>query len=77
VRGMFAEDASDAIEKAIDTAYGGGAASLKIIHGHGSGKLKKHIREILPLLSKRYGFDFISGGDEDGGDAVTVLKFSK
>nr|HPM46529.1 Smr/MutS family protein [bacterium] len=77
VRGLFVEDAAEKIEKALDNAFGGGAASLTIIHGHGSGKLKKFIRDTLPSFQKRYRFEFNSGTSEEGGDAVTVIRFSK
>lgn len=77
VRGLFTEDAAEKIEKSLDTAYGGGAVSLTIVHGHGSGKLKKFIRDLLPELKKRYNFTFEPGNNEEGGDAVTVIKFNK
>jgi len=75
VRGMFVEDAAEKIEKSLDTAFGGGAVSLTIIHGQGSGKLKKFIRDFLPDLQKKYKFTFAPGGSEEGGDSVTVIKF--
>ena len=75
VRGMFVEDAAEKIEKSLDTAFGGGAVSLTIIHGQGSGKLKKFIRDLLPDLQKRYKFTFAPGSSEEGGDSVTVIRF--
>ncbi len=75
VRGMFVEDAAEKIEKSLDTAFGGGAVSLTIIHGQGSGKLKKFIRDFLPDLQKKYKFTFAPGSNEEGGDSVTVIKF--
>ena len=75
VRGMFVEDAAEKIEKSLDTAFGGGAVSLTIIHGQGSGKLKKFIRDFLPDLQKKYRFTFAPGSNEEGGDSVTVVKF--
>ena len=75
VRGMFVEDAAEKIEKSLDTAFGGGAVSLTIIHGQGSGKLKKFIRDFLPDLQKKYKFTFAPGSSEEGGDSVTVIKF--
>ncbi|HPS29787.1 MAG TPA: Smr/MutS family protein [bacterium] len=77
VRGLFTEDAAEKIEKSLDTAYGGGAVSLTIIHGHGSGKLKKFIRDLLPDLKTRYNFVFDAGANEEGGDSVTVVRFNK
>jgi DNA mismatch repair protein MutS2 len=75
VRGMFVEDAAEKIEKSLDTAFGGGAVSLTIIHGQGSGKLKKFIRDFLPDLQKKYKFTFAPGSNEEGGDSVTVIRF--
>ena len=75
VRGMFVEDAAEKIEKSLDTAFGGGAVSLTVIHGQGSGKLKKFIRDFLPDLQKKYKFTFAPGSNEEGGDSVTVIKF--
>ncbi|MGI6395434.1 MAG: endonuclease MutS2 [bacterium] len=77
VRGLFTEDALDKIEKALDDAFGGEAATLTIIHGHGSGKLKKFVRSTLPSLKKKYNFEFNPGESEEGGDAVTIIKFLK
>jgi len=75
VRGMFTEEAGEKIEKAVDTAFVGGTISLTIVHGIGGGKLKKFVREFLTGLAKRYEFTFAPGGIEEGGDAVTVVKF--
>ncbi len=75
VRGMFVDDAPEKIEKSLDTAFGGGAVSLTIIHGQGSGKLKKFIRDFLPDLQKKYKFTFAPGSNEEGGDSVTVIRF--
>lgn len=77
VRGLFTEDAAEKIEKSLDTAFGGGAVSLTIIHGHGSGKLKKFIRDFLPGFKVRYNFVFDAGLNEEGGDSVTIVRFNK
>lgn len=77
VRGQFTEDAAETIEKALDNAYGGGAVSLTIVHGLGSGKLKKFIRDFLTKFQDRYKYTFDAGNNEEGGDSVTVVRFEK
>ena len=77
VRGQFTEDAAEAIEKALDDAYGGGAISLTIVHGIGSGKLRNFVRNFLEKYQGRYRYSFDAGTREEGGDSVTVVKFEK
>ncbi len=77
VRGVRTEESIDMIEKAIDTAFLNGSSTVTIMHGHGSGILKKMIRDFLPSLKQRYNFDFSPGSSEEGGDGVTVVKFLK
>lgn len=77
VRGQFTEDAAEVIEKALDSAYGGGAISLTIVHGIGSGKLRNFIRSFLEKYQGRYKYSFEAGTREEGGDSVTVVKFEK
>jgi DNA mismatch repair protein MutS2 len=77
VRGVRTEESLDMVEKAIDTAFLNGSSSVAIMHGHGSGILKKMIRDFLPSIKNRYNFQFAPGSSEEGGDGVTVVKFSK
>ncbi len=59
------------IDKMIDKAVVEGEPSLKIIHGHGTGSLKRSIREHLKHFScvKK-----ICGADpQSGGDAITQV----
>jgi len=69
--GYRVADALPLIDKVIDRAMVEGEFSLRIIHGHGTGKLKEAIREHLKGFScvKR-----ISGADsQSGGEAITVV----
>jgi DNA mismatch repair protein MutS2 len=69
--GYRVADALPAIDKMIDRAVVEGEHSLRIIHGHGTGKLKEAIREHLRGLScvKK-----ISGAHmRSGGEAITVV----
>ncbi|MCX7625639.1 MAG: Smr/MutS family protein, partial [Candidatus Sumerlaeaceae bacterium] len=63
------------LEKFLDTAYAHGLPCEKIIHGHGSGKLRKAIEKFLddhPCVEKRR-----VGLAGEGGGAVTVAEFKK
>ncbi len=77
IRGVKTEEGLELVEKAIDSAFVNGSASVTIVHGHGSGILKKMVRDFLPSLKSRYSFNFNAGENEEGGDAVTVVKFIK
>lgn len=77
VRGLMGDDAKEKVERAVDAAYSGGADSLTIIHGHGTGVLKKAIREFLIAMSKNYAMEFMPAKQEEGGDGTTIVKFIK
>jgi DNA mismatch repair protein MutS2 len=49
-----------------------GRKSLTLIHGHGTGALKRAIRAHLPNLS--YELRFRPGSRNEGGDGVTVVE---
>jgi DNA mismatch repair protein MutS2 len=71
VIGLRVEDALPIVEKALDEALLGGLPSLNIIHGKGTGRLKKAIWEYLSghVLVK----DFRLGDIRAGGAGVTVV----
>jgi DNA mismatch repair protein MutS2 len=71
VIGLRVEDALPIVEKALDEALLGGLPSLNIIHGKGTGRLKKAIWEYLSghALVK----DFRLGDIRAGGAGVTVV----
>lgn len=70
LRGERVEDALKKLEKFIDNAILNGVERIYIKHGHGSGALKKAIREFLktnPYIEKSE-----KGDAEQGGDAITI-----
>jgi DNA mismatch repair protein MutS2 len=75
VRGMRAEEALELVEKAVDTACTAHTLSLIIVHGHGTGALKKAVRAHLTTLEKRYQFTARRAPDEQGGDGATLIEF--
>lgn len=72
VRGQYPDEAWANVEKFIDDCYLAGVSPVRIVHGKGTGALKKHIRERLRkhqyVTSQRPG---IFGEGEDG---VTVVE---
>ncbi len=77
VRGEYGDDAIEKVENALDKAYGSGSASLTILHGHGTGALKKAIRNHLQYLQKRYAITFGPAPQDEGGDGITIVKFTR
>ncbi len=71
VRGQAADEAMDHVLAALDRATMDGAPFLRVIHGHGTGKLKAALREYLK--ASPYVAEFRSGERAEGGDGVTVV----
>ncbi len=72
LRGRMADEALDATVAALDKATLAGSPLLRIIHGHGTGKLRTVIREYLK--GSPYVAGFRAGERAEGGDGVTVVE---
>ena len=72
VIGMRVDEAIPVVEKAIDNALLNGFSELEIIHGIGTGRLRKAIREYLKEHSSVK--EFKSGGSQKGGHGVTIVE---
>lgn len=72
LRGMSMEDALDELERNVDAALQAGSDRLKVIHGHGTGVLKKAIRNYCARNSfiKRWQV----APKDKGGDGVTWIE---
>lgn len=70
--GMRGEEALQALEEFLDDAAVLGIKSVKIVHGHGTGILKRLVREYLK--ESPYVKSFRPGKIEEGGDGVTVVE---
>jgi DNA mismatch repair protein MutS2 len=70
--GLRVEEAIPLVDKAIDEAFLGGLRELEVIHGAGTGRLRKAVRDHLRahMLVKT----FLPGGTGRGGDGVTVVE---
>jgi len=72
VRGKAADEALDDVIAALDRATLAGVPFLRIIHGHGTGKLKVSLRDYLK--DSPYVAEFRAGDRAEGGDGVTVAR---
>jgi DNA mismatch repair protein MutS2 len=72
LRGLPSDDAVDRLERHLDSAWRSGLPWVHIIHGKGTGVLRRSVRELLrdhPLVSSYEG-----GGPKEGGEGVTVAR---
>jgi DNA mismatch repair protein MutS2 len=72
LRGLMSEDALDKMEKYLEQAYLSGLPFVRIIHGKGTGKLRQAVRDAL--RGHDYVKSFEEGGNNEGGEGVTVAK---
>ena len=71
LRGKRVEEALTLGEQFLDGALISGMSPLMVIHGHGTGAIKKAVREYMK--SSRYVRSYRSGEMHEGGDGVTVV----
>ncbi len=74
IRGEKPEEAEFEVIKFVDEAYSSGLDRIEILHGKGTGVLKKMVQEILKKHSgvKKYYFAPI----EFGGDGITIAELN-
>lgn len=72
VRGQAADEALDQVVAALDRATLSGVPYLRVIHGHGTGRLKSVLRDYLK--DSPYVAEFRPGDRVEGGDGVTIVK---
>jgi dsDNA-specific endonuclease/ATPase MutS2 len=72
VRGQRADEALTELEAFLDRTALEGADTVFVIHGHGTGALRKAVREFL--ATSPYVERFRPGGAGEGGDGVSVVS---
>jgi DNA mismatch repair protein MutS2 len=72
LRGQRSDEAGDALERYLDSAYLAGLPWVRIIHGKGTGRLRDMVRQTLQGHPQVRSFE--PGGDKEGGEGVTVVK---
>ncbi len=74
LRGQTADEALEQLTVELDQALLRNAKSIRIIHGHGTGKLKAAIRQFL--AQSAYVMTFRPGSRQEGGDGVTMAELA-
>jgi DNA mismatch repair protein MutS2 len=73
LHGLRAEDAVKKVDKFLDDALAAGLPSVRLVHGHGTGALRRaihdHLREHTQVRNFRHG------APNEGGGSVTVVEF--
>jgi DNA mismatch repair protein MutS2 len=72
LRGQTGDDALATVEAALDRAALSGQSHLVVIHGHGTGALRKRIRAYLD--DSPYVARWAPGTSRQGGDGVSIVE---
>ncbi|MEO5657330.1 MAG: Smr/MutS family protein [Nitrospiria bacterium] len=72
--GARVEEALERVDRALDAAAAGGLTRLRVVHGHGSGRLKTALR--AHLAASPYVAAHRPGEGAEGGDAVTIVTLA-
>ena len=75
LRGQRAIEAEYEIIKFVDDAYSSGLERIEILHGKGTGALRKLVHEILKNHSKVLNYFFAP--IELGGEGITIAELSR
>ncbi len=70
--GQRVEAALHALDRCLDRAVLDAVGEIRVIHGHGTGRLRRAIREYLRTHSAVA--QFRRGGDSEGGDGATIVS---
>lgn len=73
--GKRVDEAEDLLGVFIDQAIVGGQLQVEIIHGHGTGRLRQGIHEVLKTLP--YVSNFFHPDAAAGGAAITIVELVK
>jgi len=72
LRGLSSDEALPRVDKHLDAAALAGLPWVRIIHGHGTGVLRRAVREMLRQHPLVKGYE--AGRSQEGGEGVTVAR---
>lgn len=75
LRGLMGDEAINEVERFLDNAYVAGLGRVDIIHGKGTGALRKRIGDFLKEYPKAKSFRL--GEWNEGGTGVTVVELKE
>jgi DNA mismatch repair protein MutS2 len=73
--GLTADEARDRVDKFLDQAYLSGVESVRIIHGHGKGILRRAVAELLAGHGQVERFE--PAPSDQGGAGATIVTMRK
>lgn len=74
IRGQHVEDALLELELFLDNTALSNIPSIYVVHGHGTGALRKAVREFLK--ESPYVKSFRAGEQSEGGDGVSIVELN-
>jgi DNA mismatch repair protein MutS2 len=74
IRGRASDEALEMLDHYIDKAFSAGLPFVRIIHGKGTGVLRKAVRAALKRNKQILSFE--EGGHNEGGEGVTIAKIA-
>ncbi len=74
LRGLRVDEALDRLVEALDRAASAGRPHLVVIHGIGTGALRRAVRQ--HLAESPYVRRFLPGAPEEGGEGVTTVDLA-
>jgi len=72
--GLDAEEARDRVERYLDRAHAGGLTTLRIVHGHGTGTLKRVVTEVVKTHPAVVSFGHPPGNRGGTGATEVTLE---
>ncbi|MFH0793530.1 MAG: endonuclease MutS2 [bacterium] len=75
LHGMRVEEMVERVDKYLDDAVVEGLPYVKLVHGHGTGKLRKALHDFLKTHPHVERFRY--GTPDEGGGAVTIVELKK
>ncbi|MEO8362304.1 MAG: Smr/MutS family protein, partial [Vicinamibacteria bacterium] len=73
--GMRVDEATPLVDKALDDAFLADAATLRIVHGFGQGRLRAAVRDLLK--AHPHVISFRDGAPNEGGAGATVVDLRR
>jgi DNA mismatch repair protein MutS2 len=74
LHGLFADEARARLEQAITNAIDAGHDRIRIVHGKGSGILRREVRDLLKYHPSVRTYQHASA--HDGGEGVTIAALA-
>jgi DNA mismatch repair protein MutS2 len=72
LRGLRAEEAVASLQQHLDQAVLSGNNEMEIIHGRGTGALRRAVHEELARIPDVR--EYFLANEEQGGDGVTIVR---